>query len=226
MSKNLTPAIDLLIPSAKIIKDNLLVFFVLLIIPMLLSSLQGETTPLPAEPTWSDVVNGFQQIITPPVVVGSAMTLVLFPVLTFAQWKVSERKPKPVSLVSVFGGSKPYYWRLLGLFVCISLAVMAGLILFVLPGIWLLRRFILAPYFMLRGNLGIIESMRESARQTNPYAWSIYSIFGIMVLFALLGAFGAVGAVASVILNMLYNLALPLRFHEIIQAQKNAPQTS
>lgn len=67
--------------------------------------------------------------------------------------------------------------------------------------------------------MAIVESLRVSARSTAPHAWSLYSIFGIIFLFGLLGVFGVVGAIAGAILSVLYNLALPLRFREIIRSQ-------
>ncbi|MGE7992184.1 YciC family protein [Pseudomonas sp. NPDC089554] len=58
-------------------------------------------------------------------------------------------------------------WPTLALLILISsLLIVAGLALFVLPGIWVMINLVFAEYLLVLRGLPVIQSMRESARMT------------------------------------------------------------
>ncbi|MHC6223869.1 YciC family protein [Pseudomonas sp. X10] len=65
-------------------------------------------------------------------------------------------------------------WPTLALMILISsLLIMAGLALFVLPGIWLMINLVFAEYLLVLRGMPVVASMRESARMTTGHFWRI-----------------------------------------------------
>lgn len=213
MSKKLSASIDLLIPSANIIKNNLPVFFILLVVPLLLGSITHPQSPLPAEPTMADVIRSMRSMVSPYMLAGSLLSLLFLPFLTYAQWKSG--KDGSTTLDDTLRHGSQLFWKLLGIYLLMSIMISVGLFLFILPGIILLRCFVLAPYYLIQYKLPILEALKRSAKESRSYRWYIYGTLGIIVLFSLIGGFGVVGQICGTILTTLYNVALSLRFHEI-----------
>ncbi|MBJ9977891.1 hypothetical protein IAE35_21400 [Pseudomonas sp. S75] len=67
-------------------------------------------------------------------------------------------------------------WPTLALLILLSsLLIMAGLALFVLPGIWVMINLVFAEYLLVLRGLPVIESMRASARLTKGHFLRILS---------------------------------------------------
>ncbi len=85
-------------------------------------------------------------------------------------------------------------WRLIGRFlggtVLVSLIIVGGLILFVIPGIIWAIKYMFTPLLILDKNMGIKESLRVSGEMTNNYKWSLfaYSLLVGIIGFVLLGS--------------------------------------
>ncbi|MDH0302398.1 MULTISPECIES: YciC family protein [unclassified Pseudomonas] len=61
-------------------------------------------------------------------------------------------------------------WPMLALLVVISsLLIMAGLALFIFPGVWIMVNLVFAEYLLVLRGLPVIESMRTSARMTTGH---------------------------------------------------------
>lgn len=214
-SQKPVPAIDLLLPAAKLIKDNVPVFFLLLVIPMLLTAQTGTPEPLSQDATLKDIFVSFRDMVTPLAAVGSFLSLFFYPFLTFAYHQAA--KSGTTSLKEVAKGGTAYYWQLLGIFLLTCLVAAAGLMFFIVPGLIAIRSFILAPFYLIdsRGKLGVIGALKKSAQESKPFKWSIYSVIGLVVLFGIFGSFGLVGQIAGTVLGMLYAPAFALRYREI-----------
>jgi uncharacterized membrane protein len=106
-------------------------------------------------------------------------------------------------------------WRMFGLYLLIGLYVVVGLILFIIPGIIMIRRYFLAPYIMLETRCGTKEAMERSAEITTPYSKSIYGVIGVMFLIGLANVIPGVGWMIASILGMLYSVAPALRYQEL-----------
>jgi hypothetical protein len=106
-------------------------------------------------------------------------------------------------------------WRLVGLYLLVALYVVIGLILLIIPGLIMIRRYYLAPYAMIDRNCGIKEAMERSAAMSKPYSGSIWGIIGVMILISLVGIVPLIGWLASLILGMLYVVAPALRYQQL-----------
>ncbi len=212
-NKKPVPAIDLLLPSAKLVRDNLPVFGLFLVLPLLLSTVTGQAPELSEEPSLRELIEATRAAITPFMVAGSVMSLIFYPFLTYAQLQAA--KKGHVTIKQAISGGSRRYMSLLALWLTILLSVIAGLALFILPGIILLRGFVLAPYFLLDKNLGIFEALKTSFKKSKQYKWPIYGVLGVVVLFNLLTSLGPLGQVAGTILSTLYTMAFALRYREV-----------
>ncbi|HET9850652.1 MAG TPA: hypothetical protein VFP35_03460 [Candidatus Saccharimonadales bacterium] len=106
-------------------------------------------------------------------------------------------------------------WRMVGLYILITLYVLVGLILLIIPGLIMLRRYYLAPYVLLDKKCGIKEAMEESARISKPYSGYIWGVIGVMFLISLLNVIPLIGGLAAFIVGSLYTVAPALRYQEL-----------
>jgi uncharacterized membrane protein len=207
MSKPLQSAFSLLAPSMEAVKQNVLPFLVLLVIPTLIISFDR-----------SETLEEFMKAAA-PLVIGSFLSLLFYPPLVYTELHAA--KGETVDLKQAFVSSYKKFWSIIGLTILVGLIVIGGLILFIVPGIIFLRRYMLSPYYMLDKNLGILESMRISAAESKQFSGPIYGVIGVIILIGLLGIFGLAGTIASAILSVLYAVAPAIRYQEIKQALKH-----
>lgn len=107
-----------------------------------------------------------------------------------------------------------YFWRFLGLSVLLTLMTLVGLVLLIVPGIIVLRRYFLAPYYLYDREVGIFEAMRLSAAESTKVG-GVLGIVGVFVLIGVLNLVPWVGWIAAFVLNVLYACAPALRYVEI-----------
>lgn len=72
-------------------------------------------------------------------------------------------------------------WKLFGSWFVASvlffMMMMVGLSLFVIPGLWVLARFGLYPYFIVDHGLGSIDALKNAFNASRPYAWELLWLF-------------------------------------------------
>jgi hypothetical protein len=113
-----------------------------------------------------------------------------------------------------------YFWRFMGLGISVSLLVVLGFILFIMPGFFMLKRYFLAPYYLIDRNMGIAEAMKQSAEDTKKYG-GVWGILGVNVLLGALTIIPFVGWIFSFASSVLYACAPAIRYKEL---QKLATQ--
>ncbi len=111
--------------------------------------------------------------------------------------------------------TKKFGWRLLGVYILTSLAVLGGLILLIVPGLIFLRRYYLAPYVLLDQDVSIIEAMKRSSALSKPYSGSVWRIIGLSLLIALPNMIPVIGPIISIILAMYFTAVPALRYLEL-----------
>ena len=102
--------------------------------------------------------------------------------------------------------------RYLALLVMIVSLTVIGLVLFVVPGLFVVHRFFLAPYYLFDKNTSAIEAMRMSAQNAKRYSRSIWEMLAVYVVLAILSII-----IIGYILFYLYICAPAIRY---IQIQK------
>ncbi len=124
-------------------------------------------------------------------------------------------KGKKPELAQLWPTVKKYGWRLLGLFLLVGVMVVCGLILLIVPGLIILRRYIMAPFVLIDQDLSISAALEESARLSKPYSGAIWGIIGVSFLCSLAGIIPVIGWIISFILSGLYQPAVAYRYLEL-----------
>ncbi len=109
-------------------------------------------------------------------------------------------------------------WRILGLYIVTTLVIIVGFILLIIPGLFMVKRYYLAPYVMLDQKIGIREAMDKSAAISKPFS-AIWGVVLVGILFSLISIIPFIGWLISFALLMLYSVAPALRYQELKKVQ-------
>jgi hypothetical protein len=132
------------------------------------------------------------------------------------------RCEQPKILDSYKHGSR-FLLRLLGLYALIASIIIATALL-IFPIFIFLRRYILAPFFLIDGDTAIRTAMQRSANATKPYRWYVWQtlLFAILVLgvsYWLQTRLKVVGILITVPLSCLLFIVMALRYKEVTTLQ-------
>lgn len=121
--------------------------------------------------------------------------------------------------------SRRYFWRYYGLNILVSIVLFAGFVALIIPGFIFLRRYYLAPYYLIDRKLGILDAMRTSAHEGKPFAGRIWGTIGVMAVFSFAAsAFDIIPYVSLLLVPLftyLYFFGAALRYREISQVSGN-----
>jgi hypothetical protein len=226
---NLPGAFELFTPSKEIVLKNIWIFGPLYAVPVIFGlhswiwTPSNSVTPWYLQSSWAGP--GFSSAAFPVyadyLLVGVSLVWGIFVLATGFIVQIMAQKAQldgtqghTLNFSNIWAAVKQMGWRLIGLYILVGLYVLVGLILFIVPGIIMIRRYSLAPYVMLDKHTGIRESMDMSAAMTKPHSGAIYRVYGIMVLIGLIALIPYVGWLVSFILGMLYSVALALRYQQ------------
>ena len=80
------------------------------------------------------------------------------------------------------------FWRYLGGTILYVLMVILGLILLILPGIYLALKYQFFVYLLVDKNLGVFESLQTSARMTEGEKWQLFGLSLALLALNIAGA--------------------------------------
>lgn len=125
---------------------------------------------------------------------------------------------KKISFDEAIRQGLPFVWRMLGLTLLTGLIIVAGLILLIVPGVFAFQRLLLAPYFLIDKNIGVIESIKRSARAANrqPTAGAVWGLVGVIILIGLSQVLPFVGGAIYMIISILFLCAPAVRYLEVV----------
>lgn len=158
---------------------------------------------------------------------------ILWSVINFAPslyFRVQVVTGKKVGLLACYRQGLSFFWRLIGLNILLGMAVIAGLLLFIVPGLVLIyvfiKRYYLVEYYMVDRNLSIKQALSASHHETSPYLGSIWGVIGVQFVFSisagLVSAMGKVGSVPAIFIQLICLFLPALRYKEIKSAQRSA----
>lgn len=218
MSK-LTGAFGLFNPSKEAVMRSSTAFLFIVFLPTFITLIgQILTQKTNVNVSGNDIQSFSRAIETHPLYsVGSLLTLILMPAGFYIE--LIAAKGKEVHLTKGLQDSMKYFWRLIGLIFLVAIIVIAGLILFIVPGIIFIRRYFLSPYFLIDRNLGIKEAMRASANATKGKPGAVWDIIGVIILLSLFNIIPIWGGLISIILLTLYTCAPAIRYLELTKSK-------
>lgn len=232
MAKNKTAlpsAFSLFFKSWEAVQRNATVFAVLYAIPLIgtllsLGGGNGEKQDMKFSGTGSSVFAGWSPLSVVGVVSGVAVVAIavmIVGVIIQALMIVAElesARGKTVSLSSLWTEAKPVVLRLFGLSILIGLIVFAGILLLIVPGLIAIRRYFLAPYFLVDKKMSIGAALKESAKASKPHSGAVWGVIGVAILLSLTGIVPVIGGLISFVLGVAYSVAPAIRYLEIQKA--------
>lgn len=111
--------------------------------------------------------------------------------------------------------AKDHGLELFKLYVVTILIYAAGFILLIIPGFFMIRRYMFAPYVMLDKKCAIKEALEESHRLGSQNTGAVWGIIGVCVLIGIIGIIPIIGSLASFVLGALYSIAPALRYQQL-----------
>jgi hypothetical protein len=157
-------------------------------------------------------VNAFGVLLVAIYIVLTATGVVVNIALMIVTLKAA--RGEKLSFTETFRAAWPYFFRVLGLYAVVSIAVIIGLALLIVPGLILLRRYFLASYYVVDRNLGIFAAMDASADESKR-AGGVWGLIGFALVIILLGFIPHVGWVPAVIASILYTCMITWRYIQI-----------
>jgi uncharacterized membrane protein len=209
----LSGAFELLTKSKDLVMKNGRLFGLLYALPLLLTIADmGSGSSMNEDRVFAPggSLLGFGISLTLVILVASVIVQVM---ILVASLKVADGKQP--GLDEVWNSSKSYILRLVGLGIVVGLLFVGGLILFIVPGLIVLRRYFLAPYYLIDKDLSITEAMKQSAAESKPVSGSVWSLIGVYILLSMATILPTFGGIISLILTALYSAAPALRYREI-----------
>ena len=216
---NLTPSIELFNKSYDLVKKNFRIFALLYALPVLYT-----ITQIFAHGSSKLDVNVSSDIHIPTgLLIALPIMFVLFifvaviyqTMLTVLELKVT-KKSGEIGFKQLWKEAQPYWGNLFVLGLLMGLYIIVGFILLIVPGIIMIRRYYLAPYFMIDKNLSPREAMRQSAAASKKVSGYIWGVIVITVLIGgLLSLVPFFGALLSALFGAAYSVAPALRYQEI-----------
>lgn len=130
---------------------------------------------------------------------------------------------KTASLGECYQKGWHYFWRLFSFAILFTVMLVVGLVLLIVPGLIVLRRYFLTFFYIVDEDLSIKAAMQRSSHATKPVAGSIWGIIGVIFVInflalALANGFHqnpGIGLVITSLAGLLYLFLPALRYREI-----------
>lgn len=222
---NLTGAFDLFPKSYEIVRNNLGVFAFLFLFPFLVGAGNGVWTIDNERHLDSDgqvflniVGNGsLPWYVWGGFGVAFLFTLTVAVILQIMRHaaELEGSKGKVLRLGHLWEITKKKGLQMFGLYILVGLAIVIGLILLIIPGLIMIRRYFLSPYVLLDNNVSVWVAMEKSAAMSKPHSGSIWRIIGVKFLISLFGIIPLIGWLISFALSVSYTVAPALRYQEL-----------
>jgi len=221
LTKKYTPSWDLLGKSVQLIRSHPYSILWLVLIPSVLSGIGEYLSPnsitANTDLWFANHSAAASQIGIWAVSLGVLWTLLVLPAtVVLGARAVRGDGDDPQSYMRQ---GLHYFWRVYGLGILIGILVILGLIVFIVPGLILLRRYLLAPYYLVTEDIGIRDAMRRSADQTADQRKSIWGLIGVMFVISIsasvISSIPALGLILGPLVSVSYFFAGPFRQLEV-----------
>lgn len=226
---------ELFSQSRKLVQKNIWVFGPLYILPLIFSFHSWEWTPAIGSQnghwwtTYSWFGSGMSASSVPSYLwysfVGFSILWFVFVLaagtvvqIMSQEAQLEATQGKALNIGRLWGVVKGTGWQMVGLYLLTGLYILVGLILFIIPGLIMLRRYFLAPYVLLDTRCSVKDAMERSAEMSKPYSKYVWGVIGVMFLIGLANVITGIGWLIAFVLGMYYSVAPALRYQELKEA--------
>ncbi len=201
-------------PSASLWFKNSNTCVTLLLLPPLLIALGSRLVPE------IDPLDGWRILGLASLIIGVVMLIINAPASLYMQVRVIHGETPRV--MECYRGALRHIFRLMGLAALLTALILLGMVLFIVPGLIFIRRYALAPFYLVDKNFGIREAMHHSAADSKPlskYIWSLIAVNAIISVVSFLlfvKIFPPFGSLIASFIISLYTFGPALRYREIM----------
>lgn len=129
---------------------------------------------------------------------------------------LASARNQKITLSDALKNAKPFIWRTLVASILTVLAVIGGLILFIIPGLIFLGWFALSSYAVVSEDLGAVDSMKRSKALVKGRVWELY---GLMMLPSATAIVPFIGPIISFVVSILMIPASAIRFVQLVETK-------
>lgn len=141
------------------------------------------------------------------------VVLLLVSLPTYAIILIASVKGQKIGLRAALAQARMFIVPSLGLSLLTALAVIGGLLLFIIPGLIFIAWFSLSQYAMVAENLGVIESMKRSKQLVKGRVWEMWSL---IMLPSMAGVIPFVGGLINFVLSIALIPSMALRYVQLV----------
>jgi hypothetical protein len=135
---------------------------------------------------------------------------------------VKAAQQKKVEFSQIWETFSILWWKLILVTLLTLLIILAGLVVFLIPGLYLLGRIGLAPIVLIDQNKGVIESLNTSWELTANKTWPVFVAFLFGFLLNIPSVIPIIGPLIGAALVIAYSVALPIRYFELKKLDKKS----
>jgi len=119
----------------------------------------------------------------------------------------------------VFRAGRPLVWRFVGLSIVLGFIYILSILALIVPFFFMMKRYFLAPYYLIDRNLSIGDALKRSAEAAKrPKA--IWGVLGVTWLFSAPSFIPYIGRPISLALGLLYDNAPTVRYLQILALEE------
>lgn len=219
---NFGSAFDLFKPSIRAVKVNfwtIVCTYLIVVIPMgVLTIVAALSSGSQSDSASANAGTFFVSTLMTIVII--ILSLAVYPAVTYAT--LQGAKGQHITIGEAFRVGFHFIWRFLGLVILLGLMIFGSLLLFIVPFFFVLPRVILAPYYLIDRDLGPVQAIKQCMNDYKLYRGT-WGVIGVSFLLELPSAVPIVGWLVSVVLEIMYLCALPLRYLQIKDASNPRP---
>jgi len=127
---------------------------------------------------------------------------------------VASAQDKKIGFKEAMSQGFPYIWRSLGVTVLTMLAVLGGLLLFIVPGIIFFGWFILSPYVVVHEKLGMVDSMKRSKQLVKGRLWELYGLISLPTAASIIPF---IGPLVSFVVSIIMIPSTAIRYVQLLE---------
>lgn len=221
----LTPSFDLINPSIKLLRENIWSVFYLMFLPSLIIVVGSVMFADASQPNGTIVLTDAAKTGIALMILGAILTILTLPGAVHMQLK-AVRGGTPIPRESFKAGLRRMFPLIIAM-ILMEFAILGGLLLFIVPGLFLIRSYYLTQFYVIDQKLGPIKALKKARSDSKPNAGYIWGTIGVLILFSLLSStlvwIPVIGNVLSLIVGLLYAFAPAMRYDEIKKLQLPDP---
>ncbi len=127
-----------------------------------------------------------------------------------------------LGVMETISKSAPLFLKMLGLQLLISVTILASLLLLIIPFFFVLPRLVLAEYYLIGQNMGIVESYKASWAATKGNVGKVWGILGASLAMGLL-FITIIGIPFAIYFLIMYSAAYAVLYGFLIKQSPAAP---